>query len=160
MAMKKNQAALNFIRDLCSAFNKFPILDDTKEFYYRKLSPLTMLQGQWDELLTDLLANSQDGRLPTITDITLASGRVKTRNNTDNYGWCYFKLGGYDYAVRVKSQGGEWINCKTMLPPRIPYNAVDVQFKADKSEERQREDFQKQISDQVGEVSEQMEVPF
>lgn len=107
--MKKNDGAIQFVRNLKSAFGKFKIEDTTLEFYGRKLSKWDMQPAQWDTALDALIRDHPDGGLPSIGIIYDYLKRSQfDAGSHANGGWCVFDLNSRQTVVRTHYENGAW----------------------------------------------------
>lgn len=136
-----NQAAIRFVKQLCAAFSRFPIAQETKELYTQKLSSWRLTQAEWDKALDRLISDHADGSLPQLAEIYqhLKSQSAATASQND-FGWLCYDENGMRWAIRVKYIGGDWVQTAMHKhpgeKPEIPPGAVNVRLCPDVLENR------------------------
>jgi hypothetical protein len=128
-----NQLAVSFCRKVFGAFNRFKIEDETKEIYTEKISRWRLNQNEWDIALDKLIEQHEDGKLPTISEITsILKSVVTIKSSGEDYGFMYFNIKQNSFAVRLVHRDNVWVSLKTGKFFNPPLDATDVLFVPDK----------------------------
>lgn len=114
-----NAGATRFLKNLCAAYCRWSIADQTKEFYLERLSRWSLKPEQWSRALSRIIAEITDDSLPALGDIYkyLKAASAETGDEKgDHVAWLLFTLDGARYARRVPDP---------MHVPKLPIGATD-----------------------------------
>jgi hypothetical protein len=106
-----NQAANRFVKQLIAAFSRYPTSKETAELYAGKLSIWRLTQNEWDDALDKIIKEHQEENLPQLAEIyRFLRNQTAAAHSARDLGWLHFESGGLSYGVRVKYDGGLWVN--------------------------------------------------
>jgi len=104
-----NPDAMDFLKNLCAVFSRYPISDETTSNYAKRLCRWNLTAQQWDDALETIIDSQPESArgLPELHEIYPALRRAKENGFTENaLGWAYFRLADTSYAIRIRSAGG------------------------------------------------------
>jgi hypothetical protein len=130
-----NVAAVKFVKQLVAVYSRFKIDDTTKEIYTQKLSKWKLTQQEWDSALDLLVESHKDENLPALGTIYEFLKFAVSKRQEADYGFMYFDLNKYSYAVRLVRRDGVWVSAKTGKFFDAPKGATKVLFVPDKQAE-------------------------
>jgi len=167
---KKLSPTAEFVNNLAGAFSKYPVSDDTKEIYLKKLTSWHLTVEQWDQVFDKLIdkANPEERGMPELHEIYPILRAIKSNEAHYDTGWYTFYLDGRRMAIRVINKDGEWVNAPVSVKdphgntivlqkypfkkPTLPLNAVKVMFTPDKPAKEDTEDYREAINEIVDEI--------
>jgi hypothetical protein len=124
-----NKLAIEFVENICAAFNRYPTSKETQRLYITKLSGWNLTRDQWNTALDVLIAGEPESRdegiIPPLARIYEQLHKIKLSDKS-NMGWCYIRIGERDYAIRIKIQYGKWV-ISDLIGKDISGNEIHMQ---------------------------------
>ena len=105
-----NAAAVRFVKQLCAAFSRFPVTNETRELYAQKLSNWHLAQNEWDTALDTIIESHKDENIPALSEIYgNLKGITARRQSNSAGGLATFDLNSHAYGLRVINDSGVWL---------------------------------------------------
>jgi hypothetical protein len=114
-------ASKRFVDNLIAAFGRWKVTPDTIALYNEKLSKWHLTDDQWSRALSRIIADRPDNELPTLAVIyeyLKQAQAADVRRGEGMASMTFQDASGRPMAVRVKAEGGSWVNAPTSVGVR------------------------------------------